>query len=139
MNSLQLSKNHIKKLPGFMIDMRNVGLVDMFSQKSDLGKILNINNENNSQKNDLNPPLTKVNLRSNQLKGSIILGNYGFLTQLDVSENSIEILDLSALDKLETLQCSRNKLSELTVNGRILTSLIAGNNSKIPSPKFLPD
>lgn len=27
--------------------------------------------------NHLNPPLTKVSLRANQLRGSIILGNYG--------------------------------------------------------------
>ncbi|PSN56260.1 Protein phosphatase PHLPP-like protein [Blattella germanica] len=50
------------------------------------------------------------------------------LTQLDVSENSIESLDLSALTKLETLQCSRNKLIELSLCGKTLTSLIAGNN-----------
>lgn len=29
------------------------------------------------QQNYLNPPLTKVSLRANQLRGSIILGNYG--------------------------------------------------------------
>lgn len=101
--------------------------------------------------NHLNPPLTRVSLRANHLRGSIILGNYGvsedmsvgkvsrnlrstllfqYLTQLDVSENDIEVLDLSALDKLETLQCSRNRLKELTLNGRVLRSLIAGNNGK---------
>lgn len=92
-------------------------------------------------------------MRANHLRGSIILGNYGvsvedimsvcckietyglpllfqYLTQLDVSENDIEVLDLSALDKLETLQCSRNRLKELTLNGRVLRSLIAGNNGK---------
>lgn len=116
-----------------------------------------------------------MNLRGNQLKGSIILGNYGvsmdccklikyfkifpivfelhgmagnitpstfefyysfcsqYLTQLDISENSIEVLNLSALDKLETIQCCRNKLLELTINGTVLKSLIAGNNSKCPS------
>ncbi|GLG96069.1 uncharacterized protein GBIM_02899 [Gryllus bimaculatus] len=50
------------------------------------------------------------------------------LTQLDVSENSIESLDLSALTKLESVQCSRNRLSELALNGKALVSLIAGNN-----------
>ena len=29
------------------------------------------------EQNYLNPPLTKVSLRANQLRGSIILGNYG--------------------------------------------------------------
>ncbi|CAH1391630.1 unnamed protein product [Nezara viridula] len=72
--------------------------------------------------------LQNVNLRGNSLKGTIILGNYGNLTQLDVSENSIESLDLRALEKLQNVQCSRNKLQELSVNGTSLTSLIAGNN-----------
>lgn len=52
------------------------------------------------------------------------------LTQLDVSDNSIETLDLSALNMLECVQCSRNQLTELSLNGKALTSLIAGNNSK---------
>nr|CAD7197094.1 unnamed protein product [Timema douglasi] len=52
------------------------------------------------------------------------------LTQLDVSENSIETLDLTALGKLESVQCSKNKLVELSLNGKSLVSLIAGNNSE---------
>jgi PH domain/leucine-rich repeat-containing protein phosphatase len=55
------------------------------------------------------------------------------LTQLDVSENNIETLDLSALNKLECVQCSKNQLKELSLSGKALTSLIAGNNSKYPS------
>lgn len=50
---------------------------------------------------------------------------------MDVSENDIEILDLSALDQLETLQCSHNKIKEITLNGRVLRSLVAGNNGEI--------
>uniref|UniRef100_A0A1B0DQW8 PPM-type phosphatase domain-containing protein n=1 Tax=Phlebotomus papatasi TaxID=29031 RepID=A0A1B0DQW8_PHLPP len=126
LQSLQLAYNRVHKLPPFLTTMRTLGLVDMYRSE----KIVNGHfSEEKNAKNDLNPPLTKVNLRANQLKGSIILGNYGYLTQLDVSENSIEVLDLSALDKLETLQCCRNNLTELTVNGRVLTSLIAGNNN----------
>lgn len=75
LKSLQLSYNQLEKLPQFLLSMKTMGLVDMYSQKLELGKS-NYNNEN-YMKNDLNPPLTKVNLRSNQLKGSIILGNYG--------------------------------------------------------------
>lgn len=48
-----------------------------------------------------------------------------------MSENSIEILDLSALDKIESIQCCRNQIKELTINGRVLNSLVASNNSKI--------
>jgi PH domain/leucine-rich repeat-containing protein phosphatase len=98
-----------------------------------------------------NPPLKKLNLRANHLKGNIILGNFTvrffnfykilhylidssmifqYLTQLDMSENSIEFLDLSALDKIESVQCCRNQIKELTLNGRVLNSLVASNNSK---------
>ncbi|XP_026681923.1 protein phosphatase PHLPP-like protein [Diaphorina citri] len=82
--------------------------------------------------------LTSVNLRSNQLKGTIILGNYGNLTTLDVSENSIESLDLGALNRLESIKCSRNQLKTLVLNGSSLISVIAGNNklqSLIVSPR----
>lgn len=47
-----------------------------------------------------------------------------------MSENSIEYLDLSALDKIESVQCCRNQIKELTLNGRVLNSLVASNNSK---------
>lgn len=51
-------------------------------------------------------------------------------------------MNLSALEKLESLQCSRNHLVELIVNGRSINSLIAGNNKLlqlvvIPSPSHL--
>ncbi|GAB0089409.1 Protein phosphatase PHLPP-like protein [Sergentomyia squamirostris] len=127
LQSLHLAHNKIQKLPPFMTNMRTLGLVDMYNRSE---KFANGHHgvEEKSGKNDLNPPLTKVNLRANHLKGSIILGNYGYLTQLDLSENSIEFLDLSALDQLESVQCCRNNLTELTVNGRVLTSLIADKN-----------
>lgn len=47
-----------------------------------------------------------------------------------MSENSIEYLDLSALDKIESVQCCRNQIKELTLNGRVLNSLVASNNSE---------
>ncbi|KAF5298424.1 hypothetical protein FQR65_LT01202 [Abscondita terminalis] len=72
--------------------------------------------------------LTTLNLRANRLKGNIILGNYGNLTELDVSENNIEVLDLSAVEHLQILQCSKNVITLLTLHGKTLTSLIAGNN-----------
>jgi len=52
------------------------------------------------------------------------------LTHLDVSENSIEKLDISALQELRSVRCGRNNLTELTLCGRNLVSLIAGNNSE---------
>ncbi|KAJ8927559.1 hypothetical protein NQ314_019964 [Rhamnusium bicolor] len=52
------------------------------------------------------------------------------LTELDVSENNIENLDLSAVEQLQFVQCSRNSLTTLTLHGKNLISIIAGNNSK---------
>ncbi|CAG9854370.1 unnamed protein product [Phyllotreta striolata] len=94
------------------------------------------------EKNEDPEGITTLNLRCNRLKGHIILGNYGSLTELDVSENNIENLDLSAVGQLQTLQCSRNCLTTLTIHGKRLTSVIAGNNmlksiSVIHHPKGL--
>ncbi|XP_035774803.1 protein phosphatase PHLPP-like protein [Anopheles albimanus] len=129
---LNAAYNQLEQLPSFMVNnMRSMSLF----QRND--SLRNGHHQTQAQLRDAiqkgedrpDQPLTKVNLRGNQLKGSIILGNYGLLTQLDVSENSIEVMDLSALDKLETIQCCRNSLRELTLSGRSLHSLIAGNNN----------
>ncbi|KAM8715623.1 hypothetical protein ACLKA7_002642 [Drosophila subpalustris] len=107
----------------------------------------NNNNNNNNNEDDNNtpevsgsvgqmsenlpndsPPLKKLSLKGNQLCGSILIGNYNYLTQLEVCENEMEILDLSSLAQLETLKCSRNKLIELIINGTNLQSLIADHN-----------
>ncbi|XP_055636065.1 protein phosphatase PHLPP-like protein [Toxorhynchites rutilus septentrionalis] len=126
LKSLNVAYNHLEKLPSFMVN--NMASVGFFQRN---GSFRSSYRKDSLEKDEpkVEPPLTKVNLRGNQLKGSIILGNYGLLTQLDVSENSIEVMDLSALDKLETIQCCRNNLKELTLNGRMLHSLIAGNNN----------
>ncbi|XP_043275194.1 uncharacterized protein Phlpp [Venturia canescens] len=116
---LSLADNLITALPCFL-NMRALALTDVLS-KAEHGK--NCKEDKNTQNN-----LHKVNLRNNQLKGSIILGNYGNLTHLDVSENSIEKLDVSALQGLQSARCARNALTELTLCGRNLVSLIAGNN-----------
>ncbi|XP_058825668.1 protein phosphatase PHLPP-like protein [Topomyia yanbarensis] len=126
LTSLNVAYNQLTSLPHSMVtNMRSAGI---FHRK---GSVRNGHRRDSLEKDDENDEstLTKVNLRGNHLKGSIILGNYGLLTQLDVSENSIETMDLSALDKLETIQCFRNNLKELTLNGRHLHSLIAGNNN----------
>uniref|UniRef100_A0A1B0BJG8 PPM-type phosphatase domain-containing protein n=1 Tax=Glossina palpalis gambiensis TaxID=67801 RepID=A0A1B0BJG8_9MUSC len=73
-------------------------------------------------------PLKQFSLKGNQLSGSILIGNYTYLTQLEVSENEMEVLDLSSLAQLETLKCSHNKLTELMINGNNLVSLQADSN-----------
>ncbi|XP_044014034.1 PH domain leucine-rich repeat-containing protein phosphatase 2 [Aphidius gifuensis] len=117
LKSISAAGNNIEILPIFL-NMRALNL-DILT-KTDYGKY---KDERNNQNN-----LQKVNLRNNQLKGNIILGNYGNLTHLDLSENSIEKLDISALQELQSARCARNLLTELTLCGKNLVSLIAGNN-----------
>ncbi|XP_044752357.1 protein phosphatase PHLPP-like protein [Coccinella septempunctata] len=110
---LKVACNRITVPPDKQLDMRSLVFTDA-EQKIE-----------NSWKNN---GISTLNLRSNRLKGNIILGNYGNLIELDVSENNIEHLDLSALEQLQTVQCSRNSLTQLIIHGKQLTSLIAGNN-----------
>ncbi|KAL7304086.1 hypothetical protein TKK_0003547 [Trichogramma kaykai] len=142
---LSLAGNLIESLPDFLLEMRALTLTDVLAgsressataaanvaaaaNKSNSDEKSNLNSSKANNNNNNNNSLYKVNLRNNQLKGNIILGNYGNLTHLDLSENSIEKLDLSALQELRSVRCARNVLTELTLCGRSLVSLIAGNN-----------
>ncbi|KRT82234.1 hypothetical protein AMK59_3649, partial [Oryctes borbonicus] len=112
---LRCAHNRLALPPNKFADMRAIVLNES-ELKLDNSTSLKTNN------------LTNLNLRGNRLKGNIILGNYGNLTELDVSENNIESLDLLAVEQLQVLQCSRNNLTHLILYGKNLTSLIAGNN-----------
>ncbi|XP_067620333.1 protein phosphatase PHLPP-like protein [Eurosta solidaginis] len=72
----------------------------------------------------------------NQLGGNILIGNYDFLKELEITENGMAILDLSSLEQLETLTCNYNKLKELIINGKSLKTLTAKHN-KIVTIKAL--
>ncbi|XP_023246185.1 protein phosphatase PHLPP-like protein [Copidosoma floridanum] len=151
---LSLVGNLIELLPGFLLEMRALALADVLgsggnsrpdnvsspgtsklatsssssfssTSSSSFSAAASTPEEKSSVHNNV---LSKVNLRNNQLKGNIILGNYGNVTHLDLSENNIETLDLSALQELRSVRCARNQLTELTLCGRSLVSLIAGNN-----------
>lgn len=81
---LNLANNRLEKLPQFLINTKKMGIVDMYAQKIEYDHLqngMNIttcehNNNNLNGKVEVNPPLAKINLRANSLKGSIILGNY---------------------------------------------------------------
>ncbi|KAK9303731.1 hypothetical protein QLX08_004617 [Tetragonisca angustula] len=141
LKELILDRNGIKELPHELVQLNNLrnislagnclsSLQPFFNMRAlALTDVLTKTDHSKSCKDDKNNQnLYKVNLRNNQLKGNIILGNYGNLTHLDVSENSIEKLDISALQELRSVRCARNILTELTVCGRNIVSLIAGNN-----------
>ncbi|KAF4518787.1 hypothetical protein B566_EDAN005408 [Ephemera danica] len=73
-------------------------------------------------------PLSHVDLRHNALSGSIVLADYGALTSLDVSHNSVQSLDLAALEQLRRLHCANNELRHLALSGRSLEVLVASGN-----------
>ncbi|XP_025829514.1 protein phosphatase PHLPP-like protein [Agrilus planipennis] len=110
---LRVAHNRLALPPDKFIEMRSFVLtgIDKLTDNSEKTKTI-----------------TSLNLRGNRLKGNIILGNYGNLTELDVSENSIEILDLSAVENLKVLHCSKNSIVQLMLHGRTLISILAGNN-----------
>ncbi|CAD6997205.1 unnamed protein product, partial [Ceratitis capitata] len=64
-----------------------------------------------------------------QLGGNILIGNYDFLKELEITDNGMEILDLSSLAQLEILTCNQNKLKELIINGKSLKILTAKHNN----------
>lgn len=50
------------------------------------------------------------------------------VTQLDLRDNRLDSLDLSALCNLEMLHCQRNQLGALTLSGVTLRALHAAGN-----------
>ncbi|XP_026863257.2 PH domain leucine-rich repeat-containing protein phosphatase 2 isoform X2 [Electrophorus electricus] len=71
-----------------------------------------------------------VDLRLNGLRcvKSETLESMKQLTQLDVRDNRLDMLDLSSACNLETLHCQRNQLGALTLSGFALRTLHAGSN-----------
>ena len=52
------------------------------------------------------------------------------LTHLDVRDNVIEELDVTSVKTLEYLNCERNGMRSLSVNGLALKNLFAAHNSE---------
>ncbi|XP_077057952.1 PH domain leucine-rich repeat-containing protein phosphatase 2 isoform X2 [Siphateles boraxobius] len=74
--------------------------------------------------------IKSIDLRLNGLRcvKSETLEPVKHLTQLDLRDNQLTSLDLSAFCSLETLQCQRNQLGSLTLSGFTLRTLHANNN-----------
>ncbi|KAK6186255.1 hypothetical protein SNE40_008326 [Patella caerulea] len=74
----------------------------------------------------------KIDLRLNKLQiSSVEMSQFQFLqhiTHLDVRDNKIEDLDIRAIRSLEYLNCERNKIKTLQINGSSLKSLFASHN-----------
>lgn len=82
LKALHASQNRIKRLPDFLLapfsssnhnNMKTLGFVDAYSQK--VNNMIHLQQHKEDQESKA--PLNRINLRSNQLKGNIILGSYG--------------------------------------------------------------
>ncbi|XP_036320982.1 protein phosphatase PHLPP-like protein [Rhagoletis pomonella] len=80
---------------------------------------------------ELNSKDNEVGSAESNLGGNILIGNYDFLKELEITENGMDILDLSSLAQLETLTCNHNKLKELIINGKSLKILTAKHNNLV--------
>ncbi|CAG9798069.1 unnamed protein product [Chironomus riparius] len=152
LKSLQVSNNRINKLPDFMIAMRFNNGVD-YTIQNQLDMKNGTKNEEISRIDYSNPPLKKLNLRANHLKGNIILGNFTPLPKsirhIDVSFNNLtEIPEwLNCCHQLRTLYANNNNISTLpdnlfqNENGMLHTVQLACNRLvKLPPmpKKILP-
>jgi len=74
----------------------------------------------------------KLDLRMNRLvlcaDETLHFGRLERLTHLDVRDNRVCELDISAVTTLEYLNCERNAMSSLRVNGTALKNLFAACN-----------
>lgn len=76
----------------------------------------------------------KVDLRMNQLtlppSETMKFTMLEHITHLDIRDNRIGDLDIRALKVLEYLNCERNEMTTLQINGTALKNLFANHNGK---------
>ncbi|XP_062869127.1 PH domain leucine-rich repeat-containing protein phosphatase 2 [Trichomycterus rosablanca] len=121
LNSLGLSFNNFPHIPNVLerlIAVDRLAMAGNQVQTLDLGSLLRISH------------IKSIDLRLNGLccMKSETLEPIKQLTQLDVRDNRLTSLDLSATCNLECLHCERNELEELTLSGFALRTLYANNN-----------
>nr|XP_012227057.1 PREDICTED: PH domain leucine-rich repeat protein phosphatase 1 isoform X2 [Linepithema humile] len=146
LHAVHLESNDLRRIPRELLELPALTYLNLSDNKieiipADICQLVNLKElilDRNSIKN-LPDEVTRLkNLRNISLVGNLLSTAPSFfnmralaltsLTHLDVSENSIEKLDISALQELRSVRCARNHLTELTLCGRNLVSLIAGNN-----------
>ncbi|KAM6980163.1 PH domain leucine-rich repeat-containing protein phosphatase 2 [Aplochiton taeniatus] len=121
LSSLGLSFNNFPHIPGVLERLSGVDKLAMAGNRVEsleLGTLVRMSH------------LKNIDLRLNGLRcvRSESLEAVRHLTQLDVRDNRLASLDLSAACSLETLHCQRNRLGALTLSGFALRTLHAGSN-----------
>ncbi len=98
--------------------------------------LLIINANNNDISNidvSSNSSLEILNLAQNNLTNAsdLVLGTNTNFSDLDVSGNNLETLDVSGVPNMNELICSNNNLTEIDVNGFPLLELIYAENNNL--------
>ena len=149
---LHLHNNHLTSLPVEMSQMRNLlVLVLAFNHFTTIPSVLLMHPDSLLRIDSLimagnrleNLPLEllnrmqhikKIDLRMNSLSVSPVevvkFHLLELVTHLDVRDNKISELDVRSLKALEYLNCSRNSLHTLQVNGAAIKTLVATQNGE---------
>ena len=149
---LHLHNNHLTSLPVEMSQMRNLlVLVLAFNHFTTIPSVLLMHPDSllridslimaGNRLENLPPELLnrmqhikKIDLRMNSLSVSPVevvkFHLLELVTHLDVRDNKISELDVRALKALEYLNCSRNSLHTLQVNGAAIKTLVATQNGE---------
>lgn len=126
---LVLAFNHFTTIPEVLLQSQN--------SKSNLDSIIMAGNRVEKLPHEVlcrMQHIKKIDLRMNSL--SLLpseTAKFHFLelvTHLDVRDNQIKDLDVRSLKSLEYLNCERNGMQSLQVNGSSLKNLYATDNSK---------
>ncbi|XP_076879891.1 PH domain leucine-rich repeat-containing protein phosphatase 2 isoform X2 [Brachyhypopomus gauderio] len=144
LQTLSLDGNHLSTLPeelGGLVQLSSLGLsFNSFSHiPSVLERLVAMDRlamaGNRVEVLDLASLLRALHVRSVDLRlnglrcvKSETLEPMKQLTQLDLRDNRLDMLDLSSACNLETLHCQRNQLGALTLSGFALRTLHAGSN-----------
>ncbi|ESO82713.1 hypothetical protein LOTGIDRAFT_155730 [Lottia gigantea] len=148
---LHLHNNRLQYLPEVIMEMRNLNVVVLAFNRFTtipsvllqsklavykLDSLIMAGNLVESLPIDLLSEMShvkKIDLRMNKLKVSTVDMTKFYLlqhiTHLDIRDNLIEELDIRAIRALEYLNCERNKLTSLQLNGSALKNLYASHNN----------
>ena len=150
---LHLHNNHLTSLPEEMSQMRNLlVLVLAFNHFTTIPSVLLMSQDSLLKIDSLimagnhlqNLPsdvlermqhIKKIDFRMNMLVVSasevVKFHLLELVTHLDVRDNKVSDLDVRALRALEYLNCGRNCLHTLQVNGAAIKTLVAAQNGKL--------
>ncbi len=98
--------------------------------------LLTINANNNDISNidvSANTSLAILNLAQNELTNAsdLVLGTNSNFSDLDVSDNHLEGLNLSGVSNINELVCGNNNLTDIDVNGFLLLEVLYAENNDL--------